>query len=324
MKAIDKPNTIASAVAVSYPLDGLKILDAIYQTGGQAVEVSDDEILSAEKELASQESIFVEPSGALPLAALHQLVKNKKIKSSDTVVCVLTGHGLKDPVTILKVLSSPPSIEPKISEVDKYLKMKLYNIKGTDSKDKNNLVWNKKPTKEQVNMAIKSNLDLSLTNQYVNIVYQEIESFFTKGKKMYKSDLQHIVEDILKVDPDAKQYINIEDFQVSAFKAKAAQAQVQVTINGNKKVSNQAQGVGPVDAVMKAVEKVIKTEKLKPYYLTDFDVKIDQSGTDATVETSMSLRDEKGNKVIATATSPDVIVASIKAFERGYNILCNK
>ena len=60
------------------------------------------------------------------------------------------------------------------------------------------------------------------------------------------------------------------------------------------------------------------------YWLTDYDVKIDQRGTDATVEVSMSLKDERDNKVIATATSPDVIAASIEAFERGYNILYNK
>ena len=75
---------------------------------------------------------------------------------------------------------------------------------------------------------------------------------------------------------------------------------------------------------MLAAKKVVQKEKLMNYHLTDYDVKIDQRGADATVEVSMSLRDDQGNKVIATATSPDVIVASIEAFERGYNVLCNK
>ena len=60
------------------------------------------------------------------------------------------------------------------------------------------------------------------------------------------------------------------------------------------------------------------------YWLTDYIVKIDQNGTDATVKVSMSLKDKQENKVIATATSPDIIVASIDAFERGYNLLYNK
>ena len=59
-------------------------------------------------------------------------------------------------------------------------------------------------------------------------------------------------------------------------------------------------------------------------WLTDYIVKIDQNGTDATVKVSMSLKDKQENKVIATATSPDIIVASIDAFERGYNLLYNK
>ena len=95
-------------------------------------------------------------------------------------------------------------------------------------------------------------------------------------------------------------------------------------INKNRYITDEAEGVGPVDAVMGAIRNVIKNEKLMKCWMTAYDVKIDQKGTDATVEVSMGLRDDQDNKVIATATSPDVIVASIEAFERGYNILYNK
>lgn len=324
MQTIIKPQTVASAVTVSMPLDGVKVLNAIYETKGYAVEVTDEETLAAEKELANDESIFVEPSAALPLAALRRLVKQKKIKKDNVVVCVATGNGLKDPVTMLKILPSPPSIEPKLSEVDNYLKMKLYNIQATLKKDKVEILWHKQPTKKQVDQTIKKEFKLDLDKNYYQVLFQEVESFFQKGKAMVKSDLQHIIEDILKTVPDSKKLIKIDDFQVSTSKHKQAQAKVKVLIL-NKKISmDEAEGVGPVDAIMRAVRIVIKKEKLMKYWLTDFDVKIDQRGTDATVEVSMSLRDEFENKVIATATSPDVIVASIDAFERGYNILYNK
>jgi len=324
MKTIEKPKTVASAVAVSMPLDGLKLLEAIYETKGLAVEVSDEETLSAEKELASTESIFVEPSAALPLAALHKMVKQKKIKKDDIVVGVCTGSGLKDPLTMLKILPSPPSIESKMSEVDSYLKMKLYNIKGTVEKDKTKKLWVKKPTLGQLKKVVNKDFGLDLSKEYLNSTFNEVNSFFKKGKEMVSSDLQHIIEDVLKTVPDSKKLIKIEDFSVSTSKNDKATAEVKVCIKNKCESTDRAEGVGPVDAIMKAICGVIKKEKLMKYWLTDFDVKIDQKGTDVTVEVSMSLKDDKENKVIATATSPDVIVASIEAFERGYNILYNK
>ncbi len=324
IETIAKPQTVASAVAVSNPLDGLKLLNAIYESKGMAVEVSDEETLLAEKELANDEAIFVEPSAALPLAALKKLAKEKLFKKDDVIVCMATGNGLKDPLTILKTLPSPPSIEPKMEEVDRYLSMKMFNIQSTVEKDKVEKLWSKQPTRKQLENVVKNEFKLNLDKEYLKAVYEEIEQFFTKGKQMVKSDLQHLIEDILKTVPESKKLIKVQDFTVSTSKTKKACAKVWVKIKNNGVKQATADGVGPVDAIMRAVREVIKSEKLMNYWLTDFDVKIDQRGTDATVEVSMSLKDERENKVIATATSPDVIVASIEAFERGYNILYNK
>lgn len=324
IKPIEKPQTVSSAVAVSDPLDGLKVLDAIYNTKGMAVEVTDEETLKAEKELADEESIFVEPSAALPLAALNKLVKQGKIEKDASIVCMATGNGLKDPIAMLRILPSPPSIEPKMAEIDRYLKMKLYNIQGTVEKDKVEILWQKQPTLKQLEKIIKGQFKLDLSKVYLKALYEEVEKFFEKGKRMVKSDLQHIIEDILKTVPDSEKLIKVEDFKVSTSKKAKAEAQVQVCIKNKCISTDKALGVGPVDAIMKAVRKVIKKEKLMNCWLTDFDVKIDQRGTDATVEASMGLKDDQNNKVIGTATSPDVIVASIEAFERGYNVLYNK
>lgn len=324
LKEIDKPDTVCSAVAVSLPLDGLKVLNAIYDTKGMVLQVSDGDTLRAEKELANKESIFVEPSAALALAGLNKMVKSKEIKSDETVVCLASGNGLKDPISMLKILPSPPAIEPNVDEVEKYLKMKLYNIQATVDTEKSEVLWSKKPTKKQLENVTVKVFGLDLSQSYLNTLHDGVGQFFTKGKEMVRSDLQHIIEDVLKTVPDSKKLIKINDFSVSTSKNKKATARVDICIKNKCVSTDEAEGVGPVDAIMRAIRKVIKKEKLMNYWLTDFDVKIDQRGTDATVEATMSLRDDKDNKVIATATSPDVIAASIEAFERGYNILYNK
>ncbi|MFA6393847.1 MAG: threonine synthase [Patescibacteria group bacterium] len=324
IKPIPKPRTIASAVAVGYPVDGLKVLRDIKESKGMALEVSDEEILKAEKELASEESIFVEPSAALPLAAVKMLALKGVIKKEETVVCVLTGNGLKDPVTMLKILPSPPSIEPNLSEVDHYLKMKLYNIQSTVEKDKVEVLFTKCPVLKKTEKTVKGKFGVSLDKKYLVAIQAEVENFFKKEDKMRKSDLQHIIESILKTDPGAKKIISVEDFNVSTSKTARAEAEVCVRVAGKRVCRGKSFGVGPVDAIMKAVREVIKNEKLPNYWLIDFDVKIDRKGTDASVEVTMGLKDEAENKVISTATSPDIIVASIEAFERAYNILCNK
>ncbi|MFA6171641.1 MAG: threonine synthase [Patescibacteria group bacterium] len=321
---IAKPKTIASAVAVGYPLDGLKVLRDIKESKGMAISVNDEEILNAEKELAYEESIFVEPSAALSLAALKKMCSKKIVGKNETVVCVLTGNGLKDPVTMLKILPSPPSIEPKLSEVDHYLKMKLYNIQATVEKDKAEILFSKAPGLAQIKKTVQKKFGLDLTKIYLDAIHAEVKEFFNKEEKMRKSDLQHIIEANLKTDPKAVKIIKVEDFKVSTSKAAKAEAQVCVKIAEKRICRVNSFGVGPVDAIMRAIREVIKKEKLPNYWLINFDVKIDSKGTDATVEVTMELKDEADNKVISTAASPDIIVASIEAFERGYNILYNK
>jgi len=88
---VKQPQTLASAIACGNPVDGLKALAALQKTRGLCVDVRDSEILKAREELAREEGIFVEPSGAVSYAGA------KKLNLKGTVVCVLTGHGLKDP-----------------------------------------------------------------------------------------------------------------------------------------------------------------------------------------------------------------------------------
>lgn len=88
-------HTIASAIAVGDPIDGLKALSALYETHGQAIAVTDRAILKARRLLAATEGLFVESASAATLACLFKLKKKRTLAKK--IVCILTGEGLKDP-----------------------------------------------------------------------------------------------------------------------------------------------------------------------------------------------------------------------------------
>ena len=86
------PKTIATAIACGNPLDGERVLHALWDSGGDVLSVSDKEILSARKHLATTEGIDAEPSGAVAYAGYRKL----RIPRFKKVVVLVTGHGLKD------------------------------------------------------------------------------------------------------------------------------------------------------------------------------------------------------------------------------------
>ena len=100
IKPEKKPKTLATAIECGYPLDGKRALKAIKDSKGIAFSVTDNEILKAREILSRKEGIFAEPAGAVSLAGI---LKNKnKIKKGSKVVCIITGHGLKTPKSIVK------------------------------------------------------------------------------------------------------------------------------------------------------------------------------------------------------------------------------
>lgn len=89
---VKKPKTIASAIECGDPLDGIKALEAMHKSKGLAETVTDREILEMKKELGRKEGIFAESAGAASLAGALKL----KNKLHGTIVCVITGNGLKE------------------------------------------------------------------------------------------------------------------------------------------------------------------------------------------------------------------------------------
>ncbi|MDI6821882.1 MAG: threonine synthase [Actinomycetota bacterium] len=100
---IEKPETIATAIRIGNPARWKEAVEAASSSGGWIEMVSDDEILSAYQILASEQGIFVEPASAASLAGVRKFTKLGRIESGATVVCILTGHGLKDPDVAVKV-----------------------------------------------------------------------------------------------------------------------------------------------------------------------------------------------------------------------------
>lgn len=93
------PQTIASGISdplQGYPEEGSHTLSLIRKSGGEAVAVPDDYIKDAMVALARKAGLFCEPTGATSLAACRRLFSEGRIGMSDTVVCIITGHGFKD------------------------------------------------------------------------------------------------------------------------------------------------------------------------------------------------------------------------------------
>lgn len=96
----DEVETIASDIGFKEPLMGKEALKALEESGGSAAAVSDKEILEATRLLAKTEGIFAEPSASSTIAGLRKLIDEGEMDRGEEVVCVITGAGLKDPLTV--------------------------------------------------------------------------------------------------------------------------------------------------------------------------------------------------------------------------------
>jgi len=112
-----KASTIADSISVDQPRDGLAAAKAIIQSGGEAVTVSDREILVAIPEMASTSGVFPEPAAAAPWAGLKKMILEQKVDPDELVVCIVSGSGLKDIPNAKTVVGEPEVIEPSLEAV---------------------------------------------------------------------------------------------------------------------------------------------------------------------------------------------------------------
>jgi threonine synthase len=109
--------TIADSISVDLPRDGRRAVRAVRQTGGAFVRIGDDDILAAMRELAMEVGVFAEPAAAAAYAGLVAAVKAGQVGSSERVVVVITGSGLKDVPSAIKAAPAANVVEPSLDAV---------------------------------------------------------------------------------------------------------------------------------------------------------------------------------------------------------------
>lgn len=107
---VAKPMTIATAIRIGNPASWSQALDARDQSGGRIDSVTDKEILEAYRLLARFEAVFVEPASAASVAGLVKAARQGAVPSGSTVVCTVTGNGLKDPEWAIAGAPAPATI----------------------------------------------------------------------------------------------------------------------------------------------------------------------------------------------------------------------
>ena len=115
------PETVASAIRIGNPARWEEAMEAFTSSRGRIAAVSDEQILSAYRLLAAGEGVFCEPASAASVAGLlaHGLPLSSEDPAPETVVCVLTGHGLKDPDTALGKAPAVVGCEPELAAVER-------------------------------------------------------------------------------------------------------------------------------------------------------------------------------------------------------------
>jgi threonine synthase len=114
---IEEPDTIATAIRIGNPASWYGATAAAIESGGSISAVTDEEILAAYRFLAAEESVYCEPASAASVAGLLKV----GAAAGSTVVCVLTGNGLKDPDTAVGQISPPPAIAADYAAIVEHL-----------------------------------------------------------------------------------------------------------------------------------------------------------------------------------------------------------
>ena len=118
---VENPETVATAIRIGAPVSAKKALRAIYESDGMAETVTDEEILDAQKLLARREGIGVEPASAASIAGLRKLVESGQIDKGEQIVCIVTGHLLKDPNTAINACKEPIEVDADISALSRII-----------------------------------------------------------------------------------------------------------------------------------------------------------------------------------------------------------
>ena len=121
-RPVENPETVATAIRIGNPVSWQQAVAASRESGGWFAECTDQEILRVQKLLAQTEGIFCEPASAIALAGLLKDLELGKVGEGSTVVCTLTGHGLKDPDTAIAQSAKPMTVDAELKAIERVIR----------------------------------------------------------------------------------------------------------------------------------------------------------------------------------------------------------
>ncbi len=123
---VRNPETVATAIRIGNPQSWAHAETAVRESGGHFDAIADEDILAAQKLLATREGVFCEPASAASLAGALRDIASGRIQPGSTVVCTLTGHGLKDPdIAIRQATAEPVTVDATRAAVEEALRAGL-------------------------------------------------------------------------------------------------------------------------------------------------------------------------------------------------------
>ena len=122
-RVVEDPQTVATAIRIGNPASWHAAVDAMKESSGAIDSVTDEEILQAYVAVAGTEGVFCEPASAASVAGVIKLSRQGGLREGETVVCTLTGHGLKDADTAINVSVKPKTVRATTEEVARLLNM---------------------------------------------------------------------------------------------------------------------------------------------------------------------------------------------------------
>jgi threonine synthase len=115
-------DTVADSICVAVPRNGIKALNAIEESFGMMIDVTDEEILEAMKILARGVGVFGEPAGVTGFAGVLKLKELGLITGNEKIACIVTGSGLKDIKSAIRAAGSAYEVSPSLSDIEDVLR----------------------------------------------------------------------------------------------------------------------------------------------------------------------------------------------------------
>jgi len=124
-KPVENPETVATAIRIGNPASWQLALTAQRESGGWFAECTDEEILRVQKLLAETEGVFCEPASAISVAGLLADLEQGRVREGSSIVCTLTGHGLKDPDTAIGQCEKPQTVDAELPAIERLIRASL-------------------------------------------------------------------------------------------------------------------------------------------------------------------------------------------------------